>query len=268
LKRRIVVAPRGEFCAGAISIKTSKKLFYLRLSHALGVYRNVVWQASTQDEIAEIRNFFPSAQCQIAKELAPSVSVGVARSVDKEIGQLKMIFVSRISQKKNLHFALQVLALVKHASVVFDIYGPLEDRHYWEQCEAQIAQLPSHVEVHYRGELEHADVHACLAAHHLFFLPTLAENFGYAILEALLAGRPVLISDQTPWRQLGEDGAGFDIALADVAAYVSAIERYAAMDGAQFDAVIAQVNAFVQRYAMKLNEDVHCNRQLFARALS
>jgi glycosyltransferase involved in cell wall biosynthesis len=46
-------------------------------------------------------------------------------------------------------------------------------------------------------------------------LPTLGENFGHAIFESLAAGRPVLISDQTPWRNLKQDFAGWDIALAN-----------------------------------------------------
>ena len=49
--------------------------------------------------------------------------------------------------------------------------------------------------------------------HDLFFLPTLGENFGHVILEAFCAGCPVLISDQTPWRDLQGKGIGWDLPL-------------------------------------------------------
>ena len=46
-----------------------------------------------------------------------------------------------------------------------------------------------------------------------FFFPTLGENYGHVIYEALDSGCPVLISDQTPWRGLSEVGAGWDLPL-------------------------------------------------------
>ena len=51
-------------------------------------------------------------------------------------------------------------------------------------------------------------VEESLQASHLFALLTLGENFGHAIGEALRAGCPVLISDQTPWTDVVATGAG------------------------------------------------------------
>jgi glycosyltransferase involved in cell wall biosynthesis len=58
---------------------------------------------------------------------------------------------------------------------------------------------------------------------HIFALPTTGENFGHAIFEALAAGRPVLISDQTPWRHLRQAEAGWDIPLNASAEFRNAI---------------------------------------------
>jgi len=59
-------------------------------------------------------------------------------------------------------------------------------------------------------------------------MPTFAENYGHAIAESLSMGTPVLISDNTPWRKLGEKGLGWDINLSAVGEFVSAIEAVAA----------------------------------------
>jgi glycosyltransferase involved in cell wall biosynthesis len=47
-----------------------------------------------------------------------------------------------------------------------------------------------------------------LQAADAFVLPSSSENFGVAILEALAAGTPAVVSDQTPWKVLNEKGAG------------------------------------------------------------
>jgi hypothetical protein len=54
------------------------------------------------------------------------------------------------------------------------------------------------------------------------------------ILEALLAGCPVLISDRTPWRQLQEKRAGYELRLDQPDAFVEALEKFSAMDDMHF----------------------------------
>jgi len=89
-----------------------------------------------------------------------------------------------------------------NGEVQFHIYGPMEDQSYWARCQKIITTLPGNIEVRYCGSVEHNHVNVVMREHDLFFFPTLGENFGHVILEALCAGCPVLISDQTPWRDL------------------------------------------------------------------
>jgi glycosyltransferase involved in cell wall biosynthesis len=44
-------------------------------------------------------------------------------------------------------------------------------------------------------------------------MATWGENFGHAIAEALQHGKPVIISDRTPWRNLKTANAGWDLPL-------------------------------------------------------
>ena len=53
--RPIVIAPRGEFSAGALQIKAFKKVVYLGLVKWSGLYDDLVWQASSAREAEEIR---------------------------------------------------------------------------------------------------------------------------------------------------------------------------------------------------------------------
>lgn len=54
----MVIAPRGEFSPGALGLKSLKKRVYLLVAKALGLYRGVVWQASSEHEEADILQLF------------------------------------------------------------------------------------------------------------------------------------------------------------------------------------------------------------------
>ncbi|OUL88672.1 glycosyltransferase family 4 protein [Paraburkholderia hospita] len=259
----VTLAPRGEFCAGAIELKTFKKLFFIRVMRAARLYKHVTWQASTQAEVAEIQHFFPDARCHIARELAPPISNQPLVPVVKIPGELHLIFVSRISRKKNLDFAIKVLGTIQEGTVSLDIYGPIEDPAYWEECTKAIETLGSNIRVNYCGDLKHADVTAALQCRHVFFLPTLGENFGYAILEAFFAGRPVIVSDATPWRELERHGIGFDLPLADEANYTRALQYFLNLDQTGFDTVTRTVVSYIHKYRADFAEQVAANEQLF-----
>jgi glycosyltransferase involved in cell wall biosynthesis len=60
-------------------------------------------------------------------------------------------------------------------------------------------------------------------------LPTLGENFGHSIIEALSAGLPVIISNRTPWKNLMVEGVGADLPLEDELEFVRQLEHFQSM---------------------------------------
>ncbi|HUR21343.1 MAG TPA: glycosyltransferase [Vicinamibacterales bacterium] len=226
----MLLAPQGELSAGALSIKSLKKAAYIRVARWCGLYRGLTWQASNVAERADILKVMgtvASGQIRVAADLTEEGDLSPAVRAPRSVSQvLRLCFLSRISPKKNLDFALRVLADV-NAPVEFTIYGPVEDTSFWATCQQLIARLPSHIRVHYGGELLPQHVRHTLSEYDLFFFPTRGENFGHVIFEALLAGVPVLISDQTPWADLEAHGAGWSFPLHSTAAFVAAIEAAA-----------------------------------------
>lgn len=224
---RWIIAPRGEFSPGALDLKAWKKRPFIAGVRAAGVYRGLTWQASSEHEEADIRRALGSDAERI--HIAPDLPGGAAPANAAVAGPrkdgepLRICFLSRVSPMKNLAYALDVLARVR-VPVRFDIYGPLDDRRYWDECRSRISRLPANVVADYRGAVGHAEVLSVLARYDLFFLPTLGENYGHVICEALAAGTPVLIADTTPWRDLAESGVGWALPLSAPGAFAEKIE--------------------------------------------
>ena len=231
-KAPILIAPRGEFSAGAIDIKRLKKLAYVGLCNLLNVYRGCVFQASSFYEMKDILRFVkaPEGNVHVAQNV-PDASTP-SRGCQPEFSKLKIVFLSRISPKKNLKFALRVLSLTK-SQIEFHIYGPVEDRAYWSECESAMKKLPPNVDASYCGEVSPENVKKIFSEYDVFLFPTLGENYGHVIAESLLAGTPVLTSDQTPWRNMEKEGLGWDLPLSDESAYSRTIDCFAIEDAAE-----------------------------------
>jgi glycosyltransferase involved in cell wall biosynthesis len=238
----VVLAPCGELHEGAMRIRHAKKRAFLAAARASGLHRGITWKVSTELEAEDVRRWFGAgARIRIARDLAP-VPTGAEADAPrraKEAGVLRAVFLSRISPKKNLMGALEILSGVR-GRVRLDVYGPVEDAAYWAACQRRAADLPPNVELCYRGALGYEEVGAALREQDLFFFPTLGENYGHVVQEALLAGCPVLMSDTTPWRGLAERGVGWDLPLDDVAGFRARLEACVAMGAEEFAAMSAR----------------------------
>ena len=76
----------------------------------------------------------------------------------------------------------------------------------------------------YKGSISHDEVHDTFKRYDAFLFPTLSENFGHVIAEALMVGCPVIISDQTPWTDVDNIEGGWSIALENPKEFVEAIQ--------------------------------------------
>jgi len=212
---QVVVAPHGEFSHNALRLKALKKTLYIQAAKLAGFYNDVTWHTSTEYEAKDLRNAFPrtkDSNIKIARNLAGG-AISCSRNDKKRQGELKIIFLSRISRMKNLAYALDLLRTAS-GNVRFDIYGPLEDSAYFEHCRSIMEALPPNVEANYLGATNADKVVPTFMEYDLLLLPTLGENFCHVIAEALSAGCPVLVSDETPWRNLADHGVGWELPLA------------------------------------------------------
>jgi glycosyltransferase involved in cell wall biosynthesis len=229
--KQIVIAPRGELHPGAIQLKSYKKKPFVWLTRWLPKDR-VIWHATDKEELLAIRHHFVDWRVQYAPiRYAPDTPRRLKQRLayTKKKGIARLVFISRITRKKGLHFLLDLLTRYRSSQITLDIYGPIVDKVYWAECEALLSRMPDSCRVTNRGSLSHELVNDTLIDYDFFVLPTAGENFGHAIFEALSAGIPVLISDQTPWLGLENRCAGWDLPL-DQANWEQALTESVEMD--------------------------------------
>lgn len=233
---RVVVAPRGELDAGALSLKAMKKRAYLSAVKVAGLCKRVRWHATSSEERDAIRAVFRHASIEVVAESGPSPRC--ESGISKQNGDCSFVFLSRVSRKKNLLFLVNALSRVK-GSAQLHVYGPIEDERYWAEVEAAAKSLPSAITMTYHGAVSNAEVPNELSRHHVFVLPTLGENFCHVIAEALASGMPCLISDKTPWN----DGAGMVVPLNDQL-WVDALQGCIEMTSDEYAALAARAAAY------------------------
>lgn len=267
-KKPVVLAPRGEFSPGALKIKFLKKIIYIKIFALSMIGRRFIFQASSSNEAENISTNLGKKvplTNTIIKNIfvVPDVTIGSHLLIGKSEyeGCLRIVFLSRISKKKNLDYLLNLLRYVS-CELIINIYGPQEDPKYWQDCQELITMLPSNISAFYGGEVAPENVPAIFADHDLFVFPTRGENFGHVIFESLSVGTPVILSDQTPWER-DPDGAVEIIPLSQPKEYVAAIERWASFNRDQ----LHQRRQAALDYANKQNNSfesiVEDNRKLF-----
>lgn len=265
----LLLAPRGHLSPGALAVKPWRKRAYLAVTKLLGLCEDVAFHACSAMEEEEIRQIFPGADVRLAPNLLPAFPNGdrsepvETASAPKEPGSLRAVFLSRIAPKKNLLAALQALRDLD-ASISLSIVGPIDDEAYWDRCRDCIDGLPPNVEVSYVGSVEPSRVPGVMASHHLFVLPTRSENFGHAILEALSVGVPVLISDQTPWTDVQEFGAGWSCPVESEGCLSRRLREAAELGSEELQRMSDAAERYVDEVASQ-EAAVNANREMFRR---
>ena len=243
----VVLAPEGEFSAGAIKLKGAKKQLYVSTAKLLRLLDDIVWKAAAEEERQDmIRVLGDRREIRIAANMPPKTILDrfdLEKKPLKSSGAAKMVFLSRFARKKNFNWLLTHLKDLE-GELQIDIWGPIEDEDYWRETQELIRELPPTVVIGSKGPVAHDQVAETLLQYHFFILPTLGENFGHVFIEAFAAGCPVITSDQTPWRQLEEKGIGWDLPFDQPQLWTAAINECITMNEAKYRQMAQQAHDF------------------------
>lgn len=255
----LIIAPRGMLGKGALSLKPIKKKIFLLSSKLLGFFNIVKWHATNIEEKKDIKAVFGNkAKVQIASNIVRINSSN--KIIRKEKEALKLIFFSRISPKKNLLYALEIMKKVNNKAIQLAIYGSLEDDEYWKKCHTYINT--HQLNAQYISEVNPSEVNTVLSNYHFLFLPTLHENYGHVIVEALTAGCGLIISKNTPWKDLAKFKIGWDIDLANENKFISILNECLEMNQEEYDLIRNNCFSFVKT-KLDINKDISDTKKIF-----
>lgn len=225
----VVLASMGVFSKGALSHKTLKKKVFINGCKLMGLFRGITWSVTSEMEAEDAkREIGKNIKYVIAEDLPRTNIPGYQERKEP----FSVAFLSRICPQKNLLAAVKILKSVK-ANVQFYIYGPDQDKEYWEQCKKEMESFLPNIKWKYCGDVPSENVQSKLAQHDVFLFPTMGENYGHVIFEALSVGCIPVISDQTPWKEITKNHAGFIYSLKQLDDFSRAIDLLAQMDSVE-----------------------------------
>ncbi len=226
--KKIILIPRGEFYPEALAFSVYKKKALLFIVKQLKLYSKVVWHSSSEDEKKQvIQNLNVDERNVKIVSNIPDLNIeNINLNEIESDSSLKIIWLARIAKDKNILYAFDTIGKIK-SNVQFDVFGPIEDEFLWNCCIEKAKLFSKNIIFRYMGVAEKKNIKEILSKYDLFFLPTFAENYGHSIVESLSVGTPVLISNNTPWKNLKSDNLGFDIDLNEKEMFIKTIEMLA-----------------------------------------
>jgi len=225
---KTVLAPRGMIGAGALQTKSLKKTLFLKTTHLFQFFKNITWHATSEDEKNTISKVFGSkAKIIVGAPISIPAKFESSNKINKYPGAARFFFIGRVSEHKNISFALDCFIQLKpKGKILFDIFGAAEEQDNLQKIETQIKQLPSNIQVNYKGPIPNEELKIKLQAeYHFMLFPTKGESFSHAIVDSWNSGCPVLISDQTPWVDLEYKSIGWTFNLQDPISLIDSINQ-------------------------------------------
>jgi glycosyltransferase involved in cell wall biosynthesis len=124
-------------------------------------------------------------------------------------GAATLLFLSRLHPKKGAEHAIDALHHLRSAGVDADLIlaGPAQDEAYAASLRERVTRLNVGEHARFVGMVDGVLKISLYQAATALVLPTSQENFGFVLLESLLAGTPVVTTRGVDlWRELEESG--------------------------------------------------------------
>jgi len=212
-----IIAPRGSFELGALAKSAWKKAIFKRLyvNHALR--EAACFHALTEREAWCIRQFGLTNPIAIVPNAVtvsqPPDDCDVAAEEDRTArfgGKKLMVFLGRMHPIKGLDVLIEAWRRIAGEFTDWHLVlaGPDEEG-YLAALESQVHTADLSDRVSFPGGLYGPDKDALIASADLFVLPSRSEGMSVALLEAMVAGLPVVITKSCNFPYAEDLGAGF-----------------------------------------------------------
>jgi len=199
-----VMRPFGTLSRYTFSRRSTLKQLYFRLLDRPALRRANAIHFTTEAEREEASRFDLALE-ERSHIVPPPWRGDVVRSGTDKTAHPTVLFMSRLHPKKNVNGLLEAWAQViaTHPDAELIIAGAGEDG-YVQALHENVRALDLEDNVSFAGFVTGTEKQRLLASSWAFALPSHQENFGVAVLEAIAAGLPVVISDAVQLRAFVE----------------------------------------------------------------
>jgi glycosyltransferase involved in cell wall biosynthesis len=248
-RRRVprVVSPRGMLDGWALHWHGWRKRLAWRLYQRRDVVRADLLHATSEAEAEDLRRLGLRQPIAVlpngVETMVPRADVSPSAASEARVA----LFLSRVHPKKGLLHLVAAWAALRPPGWVLWIAGPDEGGHEADVRAAVRAALPgAHAEtVAFLGPVSDARRAELMSQAELFVLPTLSENFGQVVAEALVAGLPVVTTKAAPWPALVPERAGWWVDVG-TEALLAALREACALSAADLGAMGARGRAWAE----------------------
>ena len=201
----IIISPRGMLGAGALRFSPVRKKVMWLMAQKSALERASCFHATSWQEFEDIRR---AGLSQPVAVIPNGIDIPQALDLERSLRR-KALYLGRLHPKKGLRLLLQAWARVEAAAPCWDleIVGPSEIG-YRQELESLSRSLGLK-NVMFRDAVYGDEKFRLYESARLFVMPTLDENFGMTVAEALASGVPVLCSKGAPWEGLEAHGCGW-----------------------------------------------------------
>jgi glycosyltransferase involved in cell wall biosynthesis len=210
----LIISPRGSFDPEALARSAWKKAIFRRLYVNRALRYASCIHALGQHEADCIRRFGldnPIAVVPNALDLSRHGAPETGRDWASEFGGRKLIvFLGRLHPVKGLDVLIESWRRLaeQFSDWRLVLAGPDEDG-YLAKLESQVREANLADRISFPGGVYRADKDSLLAAADMFVLPSRTEGMSVALLEAMAAGLPLVITKSCNFPEAESCGAGF-----------------------------------------------------------
>jgi glycosyltransferase involved in cell wall biosynthesis len=226
-----IVRPLGQLCAWSLQQRSLKKQLYLRLIERQNLNHSQALHLTSPQEEQEVAQLKLKPPCFVLPHgLTLPVTQPNARDRLRQYLQVPgdefiILFLSRLHPKKGLAYLLPALSQLTHRRFTFVLAGSGSPE-YEAEVNKLLATCNLSERTHVAGLIAGALKDLLLQGSDLFTLTSHSENFGIAVLEAMAAGLPVVVTPGVALASVVADYQLGDVAALDSATIAATIEDY------------------------------------------